>query len=311
MGRGIVEPVADWENAKPTHPELLRWLGREMVRSGYSATHLTRLILNSHAYQRQTLTTQHEPNPTYAAPSPRRLQAEQIVDSLFVATGKPFHTEEASLDIDSNRDLGNSLSLGQPSRAWMLTSTSNERDRPSLSLPRIQAVCDVLAAFGWRATRPDPASVREAAPNILQPAILSNGIMGTWLTVLSDDHAVTQLACDASSPRALVETLFLRTLTRLPSPAERTRYEALLEPGFAQRLQVPTPTAIESQHTRPPYYVSWSNHLDPNATRIRLQQEADARKGDAPTQRLQADWRQRLEDVLWSLLNAPEFLFSS
>ena len=311
MGRGIVEPVADWENAKPTHPELLRWLGRELVRSGYSATHLTRLILNSHAYQRQTLTTQREPNPTYAAPSPRRLQAEQIVDSLFVATGKPFHTEEASLDIDSNRDLGNSLSLGQPSRAWMLTSTSNERDRPSLSLPRIQAVCDVLAAFGWRATRPDPASVREAAPNILQPAILSNGIMGTWLTVLSDDHAVTQLACDAPSPRALVETLFLRTLTRLPSPAERTRYEALLEPGFAQRLQVPTPTAIESQPTRPPYYVSWSNHLDPNATRIRLQQEADARKGDAPTQRLQADWRLRLEDVLWSLLNAPEFLFSS
>jgi hypothetical protein len=85
----------------------------------------------------------------------------------------------------------------------------------------------------------------------------------------------------------------------------------LLEPGFAQRLQVPTPTAGESQPNRPPYYVSWSNHLDPNATRIRLQQEAEARKGDAPTQRLQADWRQRLEDVLWSLLNAPEFLFSS
>ncbi|MFM8272001.1 MAG: DUF1549 domain-containing protein, partial [Gemmata sp.] len=34
MGRGIVEPVDDWERGRPSHPELLRWLGRELVRSG-------------------------------------------------------------------------------------------------------------------------------------------------------------------------------------------------------------------------------------------------------------------------------------
>jgi hypothetical protein len=54
MGRGIVEPVEDWEKGRPTHPELLKWLGRELVRSGYDAKHLARLILNSHAYQRAT-----------------------------------------------------------------------------------------------------------------------------------------------------------------------------------------------------------------------------------------------------------------
>ena len=52
MGRGLVEPVDDWEKGEPTHPELLRYLGRELVRSGYDLKQLTRLILNSHAYQR-------------------------------------------------------------------------------------------------------------------------------------------------------------------------------------------------------------------------------------------------------------------
>src|SRR5207245_10771178 len=40
MGRGLVEPVDDWEKGEPTHPELLRWLARELVRSGYDLKHL-------------------------------------------------------------------------------------------------------------------------------------------------------------------------------------------------------------------------------------------------------------------------------
>ncbi len=314
MGRGLVEPLADWENGVPTHPELLRWLGRELVRSGFDANHLARLILNSHAYQRCVLPTLREPSPLYNAPSLRRLTAEQVVDSLVVATGKALHTEEASLDIDSIRDLGNSISLGMPTRAWMFTSTSNERDRPSLALPRLQAVADVLSAFGWRASRQDPASARDHAANLLQPAILGNGVMATWLTVLSDDHGFTELACQTPSLARLVDVLFLKTLTRFPTPEERDRYTALLAPGFEQRLrtpETPTPPAPDAwQKRRPSYYVSWSNHLHADATRIRLEQEADARKGDPPSPRLAPEWRERLEDALWTLLNSPSFVFT-
>ena len=32
MGRGIVEPVEDWEKGKPTHPELLKWKERVLNR---------------------------------------------------------------------------------------------------------------------------------------------------------------------------------------------------------------------------------------------------------------------------------------
>lgn len=313
MGRGIVEPVDDWEKGKPTHPELLRWLAREFVRSGYDVKQLGRVIMNSHAYQRATDSALKEPSPLYASPALRRLGAEQIVDSLFTATGKPFHTEEVSLDIDGRRDLNSSISLGQPTRSWMLTSTSNERDRPSLALPRVQAVCDVLAAFGWRGARQDPTSVREIAPNALQPAIMSNGTMSIWLTRLSDDHGITQLALRKQTVDQLVDTLYLRLLTRKPTADERARSIEHLSAGFDTRVAAPTTLKAESStasERRPAKYVSWSNHLDPEATLVRQEQEIAARRGDTPTTKLDAAWRQRLEDVLWALLNAPEWVFT-
>ena len=235
------------------------------------------------------------------------MTAEQVVDSLFVAAGKPFRVEEASLDIDGMRDLNNASSLGRPRRGWMLTSTSNGRDRPSLSLPRMQAVGDVRTSLGWRDTRQDPTSARDHNPNVRQPAILTNGVMSTWLTRLSDDHGVTELALNAKSPEELVEALFLKVHTRRPTAVERAAFVEHLTPGFADRVREVKPKPVVR---RPTIYVSWSNHLDPQATVLRRQEEAAARAGDPPTERLDPVWRTKLEDVLWALLNAPDFLFT-
>jgi hypothetical protein len=49
--------------------------------------------------------------------------------------------------------------------------------------------------------------------------------------------------------------------------------------------------------------------LSPEATRIKLELERAARAGDPPTTRLTAPWRERMEDMLWSLVNSPEFTF--
>ena len=306
MGRGLVEPPDDWDRAKPTHPELLRWLGRELVRSGYDETALRRLIMTSSAYQRASDPGLAAADPLYRAHARRRLAAEQVVDGLFAASGRAMRLEEVSLDIDGVRDQGNSISLGNPNRAWMLTSTSNERDRPSLSLPRIQAVCDVLEAFGWRGARQDPRSLRDEFPEVIQPAILANGTMGMWLTTLTDEHAVTRMALEEASVSQLVERLYLRYLTRKPTPAESARVGALLSPGFAARK-----LSEAVKHTAPPRlpdpYVSWSNHLDPEATVVRQAQEARSRAGDPPTLRLNPEWRVKLENVVWALSNSPEF----
>ena len=310
MGRGIVEPVEDWEKGKPTHPELLKWLGRELVRGGYDVKHLARLILNSHAYQRATDGALKQTSALYASPAPRRLMAEQIVDSLFSAAGKPFRTEEVCLDIDNQRDLKNSITLGKPHRSWMLTSTSNERDRPSLALPRIQAVTDVLSAFGWRGARQDPISKRDGDPNVLQPAILSNGTVGVWLTRLSDDHGVTALALREQTLDQFIDTLYLKLLTRHPSAQERELYTRHLKDGFESRISKEEVKRPEPTTRAREKYVSWSNHLDGEATTVRMEQEKAARRGEPPTTKLDPAWRSRMEDVLWALMNSPEWAFS-
>lgn len=306
MGRGLVETIGDWEKSAPTHPELLRWLGRELVRGGYDLRALARLILNSHAYQRAADPALAAPSPLFVAPAPRRIGAEQLVDSLFAATGKPFAVEPVNLDLDSVRTIENALDLGRATRAWMLGSASNERDRPSLMLPRIQAVADVMEVFGWRAARPDASSgLRDAAPNVLQPALLSNGTMMAWLTRLSDDHGLTSLALEDQPVERLIERLFLRLFTRAPTAEEKKTYVAALAPGYAQRIAV---AAAEEQ--APPVrrkYVAWSNHMKAEANTLRLEQEALARRGDPPTARLAPAWRARFEDVIWALLNAPEW----
>lgn len=311
MGRGLVSNLSDWEKAEPSHPELLRWLSHQFVASGYDIKSVSRLILNSHAYQRATDTALIETSPLYISPAPRRLTAEQIVDSVFHATGTPFDLEEVSLDIDSVREIKNALTLGKPRRSWMLASTSNERDRPSLGLPRVTAVASVLRAFDWRGARQDPRSQRDTEPNILQPAIYANGVMSAWLTRLSDRHALTQLALEDQTLEKLVDRLFLRLLTRKPSSAERDRYTSFLSEGYDTRV-IPesartNPTPGKRERVR---YVSWSNHVDGPANTLAQQREAEARRGDPPTTALNKDWRLRMEDALWAILNSPELIYT-
>lgn len=236
------------------------------------------------------------------------MTAEQIVDSLFAATGKAFDLEEVSLDLDSNRSVNNSITLGVPTRSWMLASTSNERDRPSLSLPKIQAVSTVLEAFGWRGARQDPVSIRDNAPNTLQPAIISNGTMGHWLTTLSDDHGLTALAQEDQSLEQLVDRVYLRLLTRKPSAEEKKLAMDLLGPGYEKRITAAKAKPAAGKRQRP-YYFTWSNHLDGKANELAVLEEEKVRRGKPPTSQLEQDWRERLEDLTWTLLNTPEWLF--
>ncbi|MFN6051187.1 MAG: hypothetical protein ACK47R_10185, partial [Planctomycetia bacterium] len=55
--------------------------------------------------------------------------------------------------------------------------------------------------------------------------------------------------------------------------------------------------------------ISWTNHLVEEATQVKLEMEKRAKAGDAPTRRLDANWRERMEDVVWAVFNLPEFVW--
>ena len=130
FGEGLVRSPDNFGvlGEKPTHPELLDWLARWFVDSGWSIKALHRLLMNSAVYQ-QASTIPSTDGPG-VAPDPenrllshfsrRRLEAEAIRDSvLFVSGG-----------LDSR--MGGTM-LSVQNRTYV-TSTANKIDRKSTRL---------------------------------------------------------------------------------------------------------------------------------------------------------------------------------
>jgi len=309
FGEAIVQPVDDWEGARPSHGELLEFLGRELTAHGYDFKHVTRLILNSRAYQRSAVDrsiTRDEKQRYFDAPLRRRMSAEQMVDSMHVAVGVAINSDELTFDPEARMRPTAMNSLGRPQRAWQFTSLSNERDRPALMLPRASAVCECLEAFGWTGARQEPINHRDDEPNVLQPAILASGLLSIQLTRLTDESELTSICVDAESPAALVDHLFQRFLSRVPTEAEQAKFVPFLREGFDTRV-LETPAPPETPLREP--LVSWANHLSPEASDVRLRELDALRDGPPPTGRLNTQWRHRAEDVVWALINTPEFQF--
>ena len=309
MGFGIIDPVDDWENARPANPELLRWLARELITHDYDLKHVARLVLNSQTYQRTPTAAGSRvvksAGRLFEAPARRRMNAEQLVDSLFAVAGKSFDSEPLTQDPECRQPAKDHGNLGVPRRAWEFAGLSNERDRPALAKPRAQVVTDVLAAFGWRESRTEPRSTRDQEANVLQPALLANGTAGARLTRLSEDSAFTALALREQPLPELVAQLFLHLLSRPPTPDESAAFQKLLDPGYAARLTGAAPVPPAPRNTRA---VSWANHLDAEASRLIMEIEKQVKAGDTPTVRLHAAWRERMEDALWALMLSPEFI---
>jgi hypothetical protein len=58
-----------------------------------------------------------------------------------------------------------------------------------------------------------------------------------------------------------------------------------------------------------PRFVTWSNHLNPHANEVAIAQEKEARAAYPSTNRLREDWRDRMEDMVWTLVNSPEMVY--
>ena len=94
FGKGIVATPSNFGTmgARPTHPQLLDWLARDLIASGWRLKRLHRMIMTSRVY----MASSSSHNAKAAADSsnrlrwrwsPRRLEAEAIRDSLLSISG--------------------------------------------------------------------------------------------------------------------------------------------------------------------------------------------------------------------------------
>ncbi|MEO9595754.1 MAG: DUF1553 domain-containing protein [Rhodopirellula bahusiensis] len=311
IGTGFVEPLGDWEKANPSHPELLEWLSRDFVASGYDFRDLVRTIMQSDVYQREAIGDNDPVNPEsrfFAAPDRRRMSSEQIIDSMVVSSGRPLDVEPLSFDQEARRPPQTMIHLAAPNRAWQFTTLSNERDRPSLAFPRAGVVVDVMKTFGWTGSRQSAIDRRDVDPNVLQPGAVGNSVFASWTVAASEGSELADLAVDSDSVESLTRSLFVRFLSRKPTEDELDLFANVLTEGFADRI-VPQKHRVRPESLPELEHVSWSNHLADRANSIKLELERRAVHGDAPDSRLRSSWRQNYEDVVWSLLNSPEFIW--
>ena len=128
------------------------------------------------------------------------------------------------------------------------------------------------------------------------------------LSRASLDSELARLAIEAPSAEALVDTLFLRLLTRPPRPAERARFTEALAAGFDRRL-VPESEIVVPEPLPTLPQVTWFNHGRHQANEIQIENARRVRQGPPPDPRLADGWREVYEDVVWGLINHHEFVW--
>ena len=102
LGLGLFEPQDDFRpDQPPANSELLAWLADDFMRHGYDLKHSIRLVLTSRTYQLRydpQLEDHFDVNQPqqaryYRSPSLRRLTAEELLDSIQMATAQSLDAQ--------------------------------------------------------------------------------------------------------------------------------------------------------------------------------------------------------------------------
>ena len=99
MGRGIVHPV-DAMHTKPWNEDLLDYLADRFAKDGYDLKKFLYFVMTSEAYGATSDRLKEEPGGNYVfkGPVPKRMTAEQLMDSIWQVTGTNPVKAEAKVD---------------------------------------------------------------------------------------------------------------------------------------------------------------------------------------------------------------------
>ena len=136
--------------------------------------------------------------------------------------------------------------------------------------------------------------------------MVANGLMSQRMIRLTEDSPLTEFCLKEMPVEDMVRELFIATLSRQPTRNELSVLTELIGDSFDDRH---TGKAKPKTERKKPAYVDWDKHLKAEASIEMLASEKLARAGEPPTIRLTSEFRERVEDALWVLVNTPEFVF--
>lgn len=215
MGRGIVYPV-DAMQTRPWNEDLLDYLATDLADHGYDLKHTLRRIATSDAYASQAVRLERDPDETgftYRGPLPKRMTAEQYVDAIWQITG---------------------IGAKQPHERIAKTLTALEPAHPSPDWYRASMVqSDLLMRSLGRPNREQIVSTRPNLLTTLQALDLSNS--PTMVELIESAAASMVDRHQADPPGQIVDSLYLASLARQPTGAERAIALELLGTPLTQQ----------------------------------------------------------------------------
>lgn len=156
MGRGIVHPVDALGN-EPWNADLLDFLAVHLADNGYDLKKTLELIVTSQAYQSQAISLSADVPPddfVFQGPQPKRMTAEQFLDSIWRITGTAPDKTAAAVGDRGGEPVRASLvnadplmrALGRPNREQVVTTRPDELSTlQALDLTNGQVLADLLA----------------------------------------------------------------------------------------------------------------------------------------------------------------------
>ena len=205
FGIGIIHPVDDVRISNPaSNPELLDALSERFTKSNYDFKQLVRDICRSNTYQRAT--TRNESNATdernFSHSTLRRIKAESLLDCITQVTG--------------TKDKFQGLPVG--ARAVQIANGGTSTY--------------FLSTFG-RATRDTVCSCEvKMEPTLSQALHLLNG--DTVNDKIRAGGLLDRWQKEKAEPMAVVDRLYIRCLSRRPTPEEIIKLQPLLSKGSDQ-----------------------------------------------------------------------------
>lgn len=217
LGRGIVhEPDDIRQDNPPSNPELLAYLEKEFVSSGYNLKHLKRLIFSSTTYQFSPIPRSRGPEAvaSFASYLLRRVEAEVLIDAINEITG--------------SSDLYTSA-VPEP-------FTYIPGDVHAVALADGSITSSFLTMFGRsaRATGLEAERVSELASTQWLHMLNS----ATIQSKLQNGPRLAAMVSAGGSPREIAERLYLTILSRFPTDADVRAVEAYAKTGVTQGRDV-------------------------------------------------------------------------